>query len=249
MGGALLSPDRPGRVSPVAEPDSQPSIDPSAMPFAASLRCLVLAAALGWAGPAAAHPHVWVTAKAELAYEAGRVAGIRHTWTFDSAYSSFVTQGLDTNGDGKLSSEELQGLATENTGNLAEFAYFTKLKVAGKEQTFAEPRDARMVMDGDRLTLSFLLPLKAPAAQGRGVAALEVYDPTYFVAFSLAEGADAVRLPGAAPGCITTVTRAKNTEPAAAQPGQSMTEAMFEALTAASNYGEQFANRAIVACP
>lgn len=46
-----------------------------------------------------------------------------------------------------------------------------------------------------------------------------------------------------------TVTRAKNTEPTVASAGQSMTEAMFEALTAASNYGEQFANRAIVACP
>ncbi|MFF8801875.1 MULTISPECIES: DUF1007 family protein [unclassified Methylobacterium] len=220
------------------------------MPIAFPRR-LALAAALGLAaaGPASAHPHVWVTARAEVAYEAGRVAGIRHTWSFDAAYSSFVTQGLDTNGDGKLSPEELQGLANENTGNLAEFAYFTKLKVAGKEQAFAEPRDARMSMEGDRLTLNFLLPLKAPAAQGRGVAALEVYDPTYFVAFSLAEGADAVRLPGAAAGCTTTVTRAKNAEPAVAQAGQSMTEAMFEALTAASNYGEQFANRAIVACP
>ncbi len=220
------------------------------MPIAAPLRRLLLAsAALALPAVAQAHPHVWVTAKAEVAYEGGRVAGIRHTWSFDASYSAFVTQGLDANGDGKLSPEELQGLATENTANLAEFAYFTKLKVAGREQVFADPREARMAMDGDRLTLSFLLPLKAPAVQGRGVAALEVYDPTYFVSFSLAEGADAVRLPGAAAGCTTTVTRPKNAEPAVAEAGKSMSEAMFEALTSASNYGEQFANRAIVACP
>ncbi|MGG3815850.1 DUF1007 family protein, partial [Methylorubrum rhodesianum] len=144
---------------------------------------------------------------------------------------------------------ELQGSAKEHAGNLAEFAYFTKLKVAGKEQTFAEPQEARMAMEGGKLTLSFLLPLKTPAAQGKGVAAIEIYDPTYFIAFSLAEGADALRLAGAASGCSMTVTRAKNAEPAVASAGQSMTEAMFEALTAASNYGEQFANRAIVACP
>ena len=225
------------------------------MPTAATLRRLAVTAALGLAAglaassPASAHPHVWITAKAELAYEAGRVTGIRHAWTFDPEYTAFLTQGLDANGDGTVSPEELQGSAKEHAANLAEFAYFTKLKVAGKEQAFAEPQEARMAMEGGKLTLSFLLPLKTPAAQGKGVAAIEIYDPTYFIAFSLAEGADALRLAGAASGCSMTVTRAKNAEPAVASAGQSMTEAMFEALTAASNYGEQFANRAIVACP
>lgn len=175
------------------------------MPIAASLRhrvpvaALGLVAALATVSPAWAHPHVWITAKAELAYEAGRITGIRHAWTFDTEYTTFLTQGLDANGDGKVSPEELQGSAKEHAGNLAEFAYFTKLKVAGKEQAFAEPQEARMAMEGGKLTLSFLLPLKAPAAQGKGVAAVEVYDPTYFIAFSLAEGADALRLAGAPP--------------------------------------------------
>lgn len=223
------------------------------------------AAALGCAlaGPALAHPHVWITARAVLDYDAGgRVTGIRHAWTFDPAYSSFVTQGLDADGDGRLSPEELQGLAAENTANLAEFAYFTRLKVGGRAQTFAEPAEPRMAMQGGALTLSFLLPLKSPAAQGRGVAALEVYDPTYFVAFSLAEGADAAALAGAPAGCAATVTRPKQAEPRTAEAatkggagsgggsgGSGMTEAFFAALTAASNYGIQFANRVIVACP
>ncbi|WP_147044866.1 DUF1007 family protein [Methylobacterium gnaphalii] len=219
------------------------------MPTASFLRCALAVLGIAVAGPALAHPHVWVVAKAELAYEGGKVAGVWHSWTFDAAYSAYVTQGLDTNKDGKLSPEELQGLATENTTNLAEFGYFTKLKVAGKEQAFAEPREPRMAMDGDKVTLSFLLPLKASAAQGRGVAAIEIYDPTYFVSFGLAEGADAVGLRGAPSGCAVTINRPKSNGPQTADAGKPMSEAFFEALTAASDFGAQYANRALVACP
>lgn len=225
---------------------------PTASPTRPRLATLLaVCAGLLVAGPALAHPHVWVTTKAEIAYgEGGRVTGIRNAWTFDSSYSAFVTQGLDTNGDGKLTPAELSGLATENTANLAEFGYFTKLKVGGKEQVFGDPTEPRMAMDGDKLTLSFLLPLKTPVAQGRGVTAVEIYDPSYFVSFSLSEDADVARLSGAPAGCAATVTRPK-TESAktadTAKPG--MSEAFFEALTSASNYGVQFANRIIVACP
>ena len=227
------------------------------MPIPSLLRGLapVLAACLPGAlvlpGPALAHPHVWVTAKAEIDYaEGGKVTGIRHAWTFDASYSAFVTQGLDKHRDGTLSPDELSDLATENTRNLAEFGYFTKLKVGGKEQAFGDPAEPHMAMQGEALTLTFLLPLKAPAPQGRGVVALEVYDPTYFVSFSLAEGADAARLAGAPAGCAATVTRPKTQEAKTAEAGKpGMTEAFFEALTAASNFGVQFANRILVACP
>ncbi len=217
---------------------------PNAAPTILALAALLAAA------PAAAHPHVWVTAKAEIDYASGQVTGIRHSWSFDPAYSAFVTQGLDRNGDGKLSPDELAALAAENTKGLAEFGYFTKLKVGGKEQGFAEPTEPRMTMEGDALTMSFLLPLKTPATQGRGVVALEVYDPTFFVSFGLAEGADAARLAGAPAGCATTITRPKAPEAKTADAGKpGMTEAFFEALTAASNYGLQYAQRVLVACP
>ncbi|RDI57122.1 DUF1007 family protein [Microvirga subterranea] len=211
------------------------------------LRPLTLLVALigAWTTPALAHPHVWVTAKAELVYDPdGKVTGVRHAWTFDKAYSAYITQGLDKNGDGKLTPDELKDLAKENTESLVEFDYFTVLKANGKKQDFGAPRDYAMAHADEAVTLSYFLPLRAPASAK--TAALEIYDPTFFVAFSLAEGNDAVKLTSAPQGCATNITRAKAAE--AAQQ-QNLTEAFFETLTASSSFGIQFANRAIVACP
>jgi ABC-type uncharacterized transport system substrate-binding protein len=186
-----------------------------------------------------------VTAKAELVYDpGGKVTGVRHAWTFDKAYSAYITQGLDKNGDGKLTAEELRDLARENTESLSEFDYFTVLKANGKKQDFGAPRDYAMAHADEAVTLSYFLPLRAPASAK--TMALEIYDPTFFVAFSLADGNDAVTLASAPQGCATNISRAKAAE--AAQQ-QNLTESFFETLTASSSFGVQFANRAIVACP
>src|SRR5918998_4280645 len=126
--------------------------------------------------PVLAHPHVWVTAKAEIVFAPdGRVTGIRHAWTFDEAYTAYVTQGLDKNSDGKLTPEELQELADENAASLNEFDYFTVLKARGKPQAFDAPREARMSMDKTQVAISFFLPLKAPASPS-GAVSIEIED-------------------------------------------------------------------------
>src|ERR687890_480239 len=109
------------------------------------LFALSLVSLLGVPLPAGAHPHVWVTAKAEVVYGSdGKVIGVRQRWAFDEAYSAYVTQGLDKNNDGKLTPDELQELAKVNTDSLSDFDYFTHLKANGAKQAFVSPRDPRM---------------------------------------------------------------------------------------------------------
>src|SRR5215204_4000259 len=99
------------------------------MSTAIVLRTALGLAAAAFAGPALAHPHVWVTARAEIVYAAdGKITGVRHAWTFDKGYSAFLTQGLDVNKDGKVTPDEMQELAKENTESLSEFEYFTSVK-------------------------------------------------------------------------------------------------------------------------
>lgn len=211
------------------------------------LRALALVLLLAVLGPSAAlaHPHVWITAKAEILYGPdGKVVGVRHAWTFDEAYSAFVTQGLDANGDGKLTPDELQELARTNTASLVDFDYFTVLKANGAKQAFGEPLNPGMSVESGRATLTFELPLKQPATSNRALA-LEVYDGTYFVDFRFADGEDAVRLAAAPKGCAVTVNRPKPPE----GPQRPLSEAFFEALTSSSNYGALQATRVLVACP
>ena len=201
------------------------------------------ALALMFATAANAHPHVWVTLKSDLVFAPdGKIAAVRHAWTFDEMFSVYATQGLDKDGDGKLSREELQELAEVNVTSLEEFNYFSVGKSGGKDIVFAKPVDYWLESDKDNvLTLHFTLPLEA-SAPVTGFS-LEVYDPTFFVDLSFPEGAK-VELVGAPAGCNADAIRPKALETATTN----LSESFFDALTASSSYGAQFANRIVLRC-
>ncbi|WP_293856292.1 DUF1007 family protein [uncultured Alsobacter sp.] len=190
---------------------------------------------------AQAHPHVWVTVKAELLFEpSGKVKAIRQHWTFDEGYSSFAIQGLDTNKDGIYSREELAELAQVNTDALAESGFFTVLKLDGKRADFGKPSEEWLEHDGKVLTLHYLLPLATPASAKRTLI-LDVNDPTFFVDFSYAEIDQPVTLTGGGAGCAIQITRPK-------KPDMAMSK-LSEDYFANANMGLQFASKVIVACP
>ena len=192
---------------------------------------------------AMAHPHVWVTVKSDIIYRDGKVSAVRHAWTFDEAYSAFAVQGLDKNGDGKLSKDELADLAKVNVESLHEFDFFTSAKASGTKQDFSQPADYDLSYDKAQLTLTFTLPLKAAPSQR--TFSLEVFDPTWFVSFSLAEGDDAVKTVGAPQGCARTITRPRSLD----QTQQQRLSEDFFTSAAGASFGTGFVNRVLVACP
>lgn len=156
--------------------------------------------AVAAAGPASAHPHVFVDARAEFVFDkAGDLTAIRHIWQFDEAFTAFAIQGLDANNDGKLSDAELKPLAKVNVDSLKEYAFFTWLRQGRKSFPFEQPSEYWLEFHGGRLTLFYTLPLKTPVAI-HGKATLEVFDPEYFVAFTFPEH-KAVTLTDAPAGC------------------------------------------------
>lgn len=166
------------------------------------------ALALLSAGPAAAHPHVFVDAHAELVFDKeGRMDAVRNIWQFDEAFTQFAIQGLDANGDGKLSDDELKPLADVNVKSLKEFKFFTYLTAGGKEAEFLPPKEYWLEFHNQRLTLFFTLPMKAPMAPGAH-ARLEIFDPEYFVAFTFAKQ-NPFKLDGAPASCSSQFHKPK----------------------------------------
>jgi ABC-type uncharacterized transport system substrate-binding protein len=150
--------------------------------------------------PASAHPHVFVDARAEIVFDpAGEITAVRHIWQFDEAFTAFAIQGLDANGDGKLSDDELAPLAKVNVDSLKEYDFFTWLREGKKKFPFVPPTEYWLEFHGGRLTLFYTLPLKAPV-KIKGKATLEVFDPEYFVAFAFPKNKP-VTLDGAPAGC------------------------------------------------
>ncbi len=151
--------------------------------------------------PAAAHPHVFVDAAVEAVFgEAGQIVAIRNVWRFDKAYSDFALEGIDTDGDGRISDAELVPLAQLNIDSLGDYGYFTTLSVNGTALNLKTPDEYWLVYEEGQLTLFFSIPLQTPVAPGSGGMVIEVYDPEYFVAFSFAPDAAGV-LVGAPAGC------------------------------------------------
>jgi len=167
--------------------------------------CAALAGLAATAPPAAAHPHMWIDAEAELVFDAaGRLAAVRQTWRFDEMFSAYGLQGLPRRADGSYAPDRLQSMADDWMQALGEpeSHYFTRVAQAGRSLPFGPPRAARVVWDkaAERLSLAFELPLAQPVALAGKAVQLDVFDPTYFIAYEFA-GQAAVLMTGAPQGC------------------------------------------------
>jgi ABC-type uncharacterized transport system substrate-binding protein len=155
-------------------------------------------------GGALAHPHVFVDFQAEILFDVqGRITHVRHVWRFDRAFSAFASQGLDKDGDGKLSDKELAPLAKTNVDSLKAYAFFTYLTIGKQRLKFEFPDQYFLRVYDGRLTLFFELPLAIPTAPGP-TTMLEIYDPEYFVAFTFGKK-DPITLHQAPQGCLAQI--------------------------------------------
>ncbi len=208
---------------------------------------LVLFFAALASGAALAHPHVWVTMETEvLLGPAKEIVGFRHTWTFDEGYTNFAINGLDANGDGVYSEEELKPLAATNIEALKEFEYFTFPFIGETKLPTKAPVDFHLEHKNNLLTLIFTLPLEQPVAYEKiKDFSFAVYDPGMYVSLTFV-GKEPVRIASAKPmACVATVG---NRDAAKAKAKETTLAQLGENIDPASNIGSRYAERVTIRC-
>ena len=145
------------------------------------LRLLLTVALAALAGPALAHPHIFIDAKVAIVFnDDGALTEIRNSWTFDEPFSVWQIQGLDTNADGITSSEEMQELADENLAGLAEYRFYTTASEDGEVLPLVSMDDARFSFENNRSTLTFGIAPAEPHTLSSDFE-LSIADPEYYV--------------------------------------------------------------------
>ncbi len=150
-----------------------------------------LAACAALAGAASAHPHIWITAKYDVALgDDGKVGAISVAWTFDEFYSAFMVDGLELDAEGRVKPDGLAGLASETIASLAEVGYFVFVKADGQEVKVGAPDTYSFGYEGGLLTLRFVAPLATPVDPRAQALEFSGFDPSYYTEIRIAEPAD-----------------------------------------------------------
>lgn len=150
---------------------------------------IAAAALLAMAGPAGAHPHMFVDTGIEAIFDAeGRLAAVRITWVYDelTTLMSVTDGGYDKDGDGALSEAEmepLQGFDMEwGTDFLGDFQIS---RGAETLELVPGPQDWTSAWKDGHMISTHVRRLVTPVAPGLEPLVLKPFDPGYYTAYAI----------------------------------------------------------------
>jgi ABC-type uncharacterized transport system substrate-binding protein len=184
------------------------------------------AAFFGAAPQASAHPHVFIEANLEIVRDgAGAVTELRHVWRFDELFSTSVLLDYDTNADNKLETSELDEVSKTVTASIAEYNFYTELRVGSDPVEFSPPERIMVDFQDNQILMFFALKTKAPIETKSGNFKIAVSDASFYVALEIADES-AVQILGDGAACTVTIDR-PDYDALIARSSQTLTEQFF----------------------
>jgi len=152
---------------------------------ASALVAVLALCVLGFARPAAAHPHVFIDNTVNFVFDAGKIAGFRLTWVFDDVFSDELLTDFDANHDKNFDAAESKKIAATIWPNMKPFHYFTYIWVDKQDLGLILPTDFKASAAKGIVTFDFLVPLPKPVDPKTQSLAVEVYDHEFYVEVDL----------------------------------------------------------------
>ena len=140
-------------------------------------------------GAVLAHPHVFIdTAIEVILNDRNEATGLRISWTYDELYSLYVVgdMGLDPDWDGVLTEEEIARLSGFDMNWDPEFPGDTYALVDDAELPLSRPSDWGASYADGRITSTHLRTFSAPIPVGDMPLIVQVYDPGFYTAYTIA---------------------------------------------------------------
>lgn len=156
-------------------------------------RALIVALVCLSAGPALAHPHVFIDTRIEVILnDRNEATALRISWTYDDLYSLYIVgdMGLDPDWDGKLTAEEEAQLTGFDMEWIEGFDGDTYPLMDGKALALTGPRDWTAAYAGGKITSTHMRDFVTPVPVGADPLVVQVYDPGYYTAYTVLTGPD-----------------------------------------------------------
>lgn len=166
---------------------------------------LVTAGALLAAGPALAHPHVFIDAAVEVVFDSdGRAEALRIEWAYDELFSLLLIeeQGLDPDMDGVLTPEETDRINGFDMEWDSDFPGDTYTLSGDLALTLSRPVEWSARYEGGQLISTHLRRIEPPVAMTAPLI-VQVYDPGFYTSYVLAKATTFAGTPPA--GCEAVI--------------------------------------------
>jgi ABC-type uncharacterized transport system substrate-binding protein len=137
------------------------------------------------AGPAAAHPHVFIEDSVLLLFGERDVAGLRISWTFDEMYSSMLRTDYVKGKNRALTPAEVHDIEQNNFVAAADANFFLDLAVNGEPLAVKKVEDFAVTFRDGKMTFAFTVPLP-PSGRDVNEIAIVSFDSAYYIEFTLA---------------------------------------------------------------
>ena len=133
-----------------------------------------------------AHPHVFVVQRLNVVFDDKGLAGIKVFWKFDDMFAGMIAEDHDLNRNGILEPVEVKTVEKNAFSYIAEYSYFSFIKIDKKPFEVKFIRDFDAVLKDNRLTYEFFIPCHVSVTKHIKKITVATYDPSYYTAIFFA---------------------------------------------------------------